>query len=69
MHQARKEKFKGWNNHYRCKCCYKKHNQRRIGVPWEKTTKEQKYYKLWEGGEIKEDNGKDHTSILEGTNY
>ncbi len=30
---------------------------------------EQKYCKLGEGGKIKEANGKDHSLVVEGTNY
>ncbi len=31
--------------------------------PWKK-----KYYKLWKGGEIQEENGRDHVTILENIN-
>jgi hypothetical protein len=52
----------------RCKCCYKKQNYRGASGLKETTKKEQKYYKLG-GGKIKEENGKHHATITEGTNY
>ncbi len=52
----------------RCKCCYQKQNHKRTNVPRERTKEEQKYYKLG-GGEIKENNGRHHTTIIEGTYY
>lgn len=41
----------------------------RIGVLWEKTTIEQKYYKSGKGVEIKEDNGRDHVATTKGIDY
>jgi hypothetical protein len=53
----------------RCKCYYQKQNHKRTSVIRKKTKEEQKYYKLGKGGEIKEDNGRHHTTIVEGTYY
>jgi hypothetical protein len=52
----------------RCKWSYQKKNHKLTNVPRERTKEEQKYYKLG-GGEIKENNGRHHTTIIKGTYY
>jgi hypothetical protein len=47
---------------------FERQNHKRTNVPRERTKEEQKYYKLG-GGEIKENNGRHHTTIIEGTYY